>query len=463
MAATLRILKAGGANLVYDELSVKQLLSLVRDADNSQAPWEILRQNRVFLKAPVTTPQGGGYKSLNVTIRKALSLFGNIRPCRSYAPFVHSLKRGVDVVIIRENEEDTYAGIEYRLTYEATQCLKLTTRPGCERIIRLAFAYARAHGRKRVTCMTKDNIMKMTDGLFHEVFDEVAALHPELAANHMIVDIGIARMAAHPENFDIVVVPNLYGDILSDVAAEITGSVGLAASANLGPECAMFEAVHGSAPDISGKNLANPSGLLLAAVMMLEYLGQQEASQRVKDAWLTTIEQGLHTRDIYRQGVSSREMHTSEFTAAVIDNLGQEPKMLRLGPSATISMEAVWKGTKPQRAKPSRTLVGVDVYLYWDDPERDPERLGAILTSLDFSGSALRLISNRGVKVYPDGVPETTCSDFWRCRYLGENEVKLEDILRLVRGLMDAGVEPVKTEHLYTYDDQPGYSAAQGE
>jgi isocitrate dehydrogenase len=180
----------------------------------------------VFLKAPITTPQGGGFKSLNVTARKTLGLYANVRPCVSYHPFIDTLHPGMDVVIVRENEEDCYAGIEYQLSPGAMECLKLITRPGCEKIVRYAFEYARRHSRKKVTCFTKDNIMKMTDGLFHKVFDEIAAEYPDIPNEHWIVDIGAAKMADTPEAFDVIVMPNLYGDILSDVAAQIAGSVG---------------------------------------------------------------------------------------------------------------------------------------------------------------------------------------------------------------------------------------------
>ena len=185
--------------------------------------WESLRRTRVFYKAPITTPQGGGYKSLNVTVRKSLGLYANIRPCRSYAPFVATRHPGMDLVIVRENEEDLYAGIEHRQTDDVYQCLKLISRPGCEKINRYAFAYAQAYGRKKVTCFTKDNIMKLTDGLFHKVFREVAETYPDIENEHWIIDIGAAKLADTPEAFDVLVMPNLYGDVLSDVAAQIAG------------------------------------------------------------------------------------------------------------------------------------------------------------------------------------------------------------------------------------------------
>ena len=278
MQATLAILEAAGAQLEVEEIEIGEKVYLSGNtAGIANASWESLRRTKVFLKAPITTPSGGGYKSLNVTVRKTLGLYANVRPCVSYAPYVPTLHPRMDVVIVRENEEDLYAGIEHRQTDDVVQCLKLVSRSGCEKIIRYAFEYARLHGRKKVTCMTKDNIMKMTDGLFHQVFDELGAQYPELKKEHMIIDIGTARMAARPEQFDVVVTLNLYGDIISDVAAELTGSVGLAGSANIGEHVAMFEAIHGSAPDITGQGIANPSGLLLGAVMMLLHIGDRKS------------------------------------------------------------------------------------------------------------------------------------------------------------------------------------------
>jgi isocitrate dehydrogenase len=280
MQATLAILEAAGAQLAIEEIEIGEKVYLSGNtAGIANESWESLRRTKVFLKAPITTPSGGGYKSLNVTVRKTLGLYANVRPCVSYAPYVPTLHPRMDVVIVRENEEDLYAGIEHRQTDDVVQCLKLVSRSGCEKIIRYAFEYARLHGRKKVTCMTKDNIMKMTDGLFHQVFDELGAQYPELKKEHMIIDIGTARMAARPEQFDVVVTLNLYGDIISDVAAELTGSVGLAGSANIGEHVAMFEAIHGSAPDIAGQGIANPSGLLLGAVMMLLHIGQNGSSR----------------------------------------------------------------------------------------------------------------------------------------------------------------------------------------
>src|SRR5262244_3662855 len=293
MNATLRILEAAGAPLAIETIEIGEKVYLRGNtAGIEPGAWESLLRTKVFLKAPITTPQGGGFKSLNVTTRKTLGQYANVRPCVSYHPFIDTKHPNMDVVIVRENEEDLYAGIEYQMTPDVTSCIKLISRPGSEKIVRYAFEYARRHNRKKVTCFMKDNIMKLTDGLFHRVFNEIAAEYPDLENEHWIVDIGAAKMADTPEAFDVIVMPNLYGDVLSDVAAQIAGSVGLAGSSNIGTSAAMFEAIHGSAPRRAGQNLANPSGLMHGALLMLVHIGLPEVGERIHNAWLRTVEDG---------------------------------------------------------------------------------------------------------------------------------------------------------------------------
>ena len=314
MEATLHILKEAGARLDIETIEIGEKVYLRGNSSGIEpSAIESLRRTKVFLKAPITTPQGGGFKSLNVTTRKMLGLYANIRPCVAYHPYVDTLHPKMAVVIVRENEEDTYAGIEHRQSQDVYQCLKLISRPGCERIVRYAFEYAVRNNRKKVTCFTKDNIMKLTDGLFHKVFDEIAPEYPQIENEHWIVDIGAAKLADTPEIFDVIVMPNLYGDILSDVAAQIAGSVGLAGSANIGVKYAMFEAIHGSAPRRAGQNLANPSGLLLGSVLMLVHIGQADIAERVHNAWLRTLEEGIHTYDVFTEGISTQKVGTKEF------------------------------------------------------------------------------------------------------------------------------------------------------
>ncbi len=460
-SAVLRILEAAGAPLEYDHIEIGQ--SVYAQGITSGVPtdaWAAIRRSGCLLKGPVTTPLGKGFKSVNVTIRKTLNLFANIRPCKAYSPSVASAHPGMNLVIVRENEEDLYAGIEHRQTPEVTQILKLITRPGTENIIRYAFEYARAYNRRKVTCMTKDNIMKLTDGLFHQVFEEVAAEYPEIASDHQIIDIGAARLAANPEIFDVIVTLNLYGDVLSDIAAQLAGSVGFASSSNIGHDCAMFEAVHGSAPDIAGKGVANPSGLLVAATQMLVHLGHGSVAETIKNAWLCTLEDGIHTADIYREQLSTQKVGTAGFTDAVIERLGRKPRQL----------EAVQYENKPikiaRRPTPPtvKELVGVDVFLDWDEDGRDPNVLGPRLAAAAIEGVELTLITNRGVKVYPDGIPETFCTDHWRCRFKSSGApLAYTDVVRLLHSITEHGFEVIKTENLYTFDGQQGFSMGQGE
>src|SRR6056297_1960246 len=464
-AAVCRILEAAGAAVRFDPVTLGETCYL--DGVTSGIPheaWDSLREHRVLLKGPITTPQGGGYKSLNVTLRKTLGLFANIRPCRTWHPFVATRHPEMDIVIVRENEEDTYAGIEHRQTAEVTQCLKLISSPGSERLIRYAFELARAQGRKRVDCLTKDNIMKLTDGLFHRIFDEVAREYPEIEANHLIIDIGTALIADRPEGFDVVVAPNLYGDIVSDVAAQITGSVGLGGSANIGENFAMFEAVHGSAPDIAGRDIANPSGLLLAALEMLRHLGDSETAATLQSAWLATLADGLHTADLYRDGTSRKRVGTAEFADAVCERIGRTPASCsEREPGALPSAEGTWR---PIARRPEKRLHGVDVFVDWDDHGRNPDRLGERIVELS-GGLALEpvMITNRGVKVWPDGMPETRCTDHWRCRFRAPEDAAVghADVLELLARFERSGLDFIKTEHLYSFDGERGWSLGQGE
>jgi isocitrate dehydrogenase len=463
MAATLRILEASGAPLEIETIDIGEKVYLSGNTSGIEpSSWDSLRRTKVFLKAPITTPQGGGYKSLNVTVRKVLGLYANVRPCVSYHPFVDTKHPVMDVVVVRENEEDLYAGIEHRQTNQVVQCLKLISRPGSEKIIRYAFEYARRNNRKKVTCFTKDNIMKLTDGLFHKIFDEIAAEYTDIENEHWIVDIGAAKLADTPEAFDVIVMPNLYGDVLSDVAAQIAGSVGLAGSANIGEHVSMFEAIHGSAPRRAGQNLANPSGLLLGAVMMLVHVGLTEHAGRVHNGWLRTIEDGIHTYDIYDEKVSKQKVGTKEFAEAVIAHLGQTPQILKARKYSKGDQSLA--SATSARTAPHKELVGVDVFLDWTSGSAND--LGDALSKVNGEGVKLTMISNRGVKVWPGGHTETFCSDHWRCRFLPEAEggkVAHGQVISLLGRIAGAGYDFIKTEGLYTFDGQRGYSLDQGE
>ena len=459
MDATLHIVMEAGARIDIETIEVGEKVYLSGNTTGvDPKAWDSLRRTRVFLKAPITTPQGGGYKSLNVTTRKMFGLYANVRPCVSYHPYVHTLHPKMDVVIVRENEEDCYAGIEHRQTDQVTQCLKLISRPGCERIVRYAFDYARRNDRKKVTCFTKDNIMKVTDGLFHKVFDEIAADYPDIEKEHWIVDIGAAKMADTPEAFDVIVMPNLYGDILSDVAAQIAGSVGLAGSANIGESYAMFEAIHGSAPRRANQNLANPSALLLGAVMMLVHIDQLDIAERVHNAWLRTIEDGIHTYDVYTEGKSAQKAGTKEFANAVVARLGQRPEKLKAA-SYKPAPKAV--SAAKVRIAAKKDLVGVDVFIDWSAGK--PNDLGQLLEKVSGEGLKLSVISNRGVKVYPGGSSDTLSSDHWCCRFMASGAtVSHAQVVNLLNRIAGQGLDFIKTENLCNFDGQPGYAVSLG-
>jgi isocitrate dehydrogenase len=465
MDATLQILEAAGAELEIEEISIGEKEYLAGNAAGiAPQAFESILRTKVFLKAPITTPQGGGYKSLNVTTRKALGLYANVRPCVSYHPFIATKHPKMDVVIVRENEEDLYAGIEHQQTVDVTQCLKLISRQGCERIVRYAFEYARANSRKKVTCFTKDNIMKITDGLFHRTFDEIAKEYTDIENEHWIVDIGAAKLADTPENFDVVVMPNLYGDILSDVAAQIAGSVGLAGSANIGPEHAMFEAIHGSAPRRAGQNLANPSGLFLGAVQMLVHIGQTEAAARAHNAWLKTIEEGIHTYDIFKDGVSRQKVGTREFAQAVASRVGGKPETL---PAVAYKSTGAKIDTNPPYHRPvvDRKLVGMDVFVAYIGKAAD---LAAKLQLADSGDLKLRMVSSRGMAVWPEGFAQTLVCDQWRARFqlskpADSPALPHSEAVALLDRIGKAGLEFIKTEGLYYFDGKPAYQMGQGQ
>ncbi|HEU0133791.1 MAG TPA: NADP-dependent isocitrate dehydrogenase, partial [Allosphingosinicella sp.] len=423
MEATLRVLDAAGASLDLREVRLGEALYRAGHSSGmDEAAWSTIDSTGLLLKAPITTPLGGGVKSLNVTLRKTLGLYANVRPAVAYAPFVPTLHPGMDVTVVRENEEDLYAGIEHRQTTDVYQCLKLVSRSGTERIVRHAFEHARAHGRLKITCVTKSNIMKLTDGLFDEVFEEIGAQYPDIEQERMIVDIAAAKLAADPTRFDVIVTTNLYGDILSDIAAEVAGSVGLAPSANIGASAAMFEAIHGSAPDIAGQDVANPSGLLLAAVMMLRHGGQDEAAGLVHNAWLKTIEDGLGTPDMLRGKEAAKRVGTRGLADAVIARLGEEPARLRPAPTAMPcrSTDGPPVAESAARKTPFRSIVGVDVFV--NAPETSPDALGEQLRALEHRCFKLQMITNRGVKVWPGSNRRTLLTDHWRCRFITHHE-----------------------------------------
>lgn len=477
MESAVAILTAAKADLKFNTIEIgNKVYEKGFSAGVTPQAFEELAKTKVLLKAPITTPQGGGFKSLNVTLRKKLGLFANVRPIVSLHPFVKTNFPKMDLVIVRENEEDLYAGIEYRSTDQTYTSIKLVSRDGCEKIIRYAFEYAVKNGRKKVTCMSKDNIMKLTDGLFHKIFNEIAAEYKQIAVDHYIIDIGTARLAAKPEIFDVIVTLNLYGDIISDVAAEISGSVGLAGSANIGENFAMFEAIHGSAPDIAGKNIANPSGLLNAAVMMLVHIGQVEAAAKIRDALYKTIEDGIHPADIF--GASSKvKAGTKEFTKEVIARLGSKPAQLPVA-NFVLGSDKKLNFKVKERAPDERKLIGLDLYVNLSLPL---DELVAILPKLGNAKFEVKMFSCRGVVLWPYAdksmIPEYYAGQGdLRVRIIGKgimgqnsqeiasaDSVTIKDILELLSEINARKIVFSKYEGLFLFNGKPGFSSGQGE
>ena len=454
MEATLLIMEKAGANIHPEFVEIGEAVyNKGISTGIEDQTWQSLYQNKCFLKAPITTPQGGGFKSLNVSVRKTLGLYANVRHCSSYYPYVPTKHKVLDVVIVRENEEDLYSGIEHQQTEQVYQSLKLFSKQGCDRICQFAFEYALNNNRKKVTCFTKDNIMKMTDGLFHKCFEEKSKQYPSIQAEHWIIDIGCAKLADSPENFDIVVTANLYGDILSDMVAQISGSVAMGSSANLGEGYAMFEAIHGSAPKRAGQNVANPSGLILASVDLLLHIGQTEIATKIKNAWLKTLEDGIHTYDLFQKEISKKKVGTKEFALAIIERMGEQPNKL---PKANYKKVTKIKPYMlPTNSPVKKELMGADIFF-----DKKNANVSELVKQLQTFENHLKLtqLKCRGLKLWPGPKTELLLSDHWGARFLSQHPVTTKDILNLIQKLEENHLPLIKMEGLFSFNGQPSFS-----
>ncbi len=463
MKATRQVLEAAGARIEWEEAMAGA--EAFRKGIGAGAPKETLdsiARNGVALKGPLETPVGFGEKSANVTLRKVFEMYGNIRPVREIpgirTPFAG---RGIDFVVVRENVEDLYAGVEHMQTPGVAQCLKLITEVGCERIVELAAALAEAEGRKRVTVATKANIMKLTEGMMKRVGEQVLKGHPALQHEHMIVDNCAHQMVIRPEQFDVVVMTNMNGDILSDLAAGLVGGLGVAPSANLGDGVAMFEAVHGSAPQIAGKNLANPTALLLSAVMMLRHIGDFATAAKVEHALYVTLEEGRDlTGDIAPEGVEG--VGTDAYVARVIANLGRQSAHVPERDYRPIAMKK-WPQITWYKAASTRELVGVDVFV---ESERDPHAIGITLkAAAEGSAFDLKMISSRGAQVWPDMGGNTFLVDHFRARFMFREPPKGDAVAEITDLLSRIGRQHrwMHIEKLQRFDGEAAFTKAQGE
>ncbi len=460
--ATKRIIEATGAPIAWEERYAGE--SVFKQGIASGVPTETIEsihKTRCVLKGPLGTPVGFGEKSANVTLRKLFETYANVRPVREF-PGVKTpySGRGIDLVVVRENVEDLYAGIEHMQTPGVAQCLKLISRKGCEKIVRFAFEFARAEGRKSVACATKSNIMKLTEGTLKRTFEDVAKEYPDIESWHVIVDNCAHQLVKKPEQFDIIVTTNMNGDILSDLTSALVGGLGFAPSANLGNHVSIFEAVHGSAPKYAGKNVINPTAVLGSAIMMLRHLDEFDAAAAIENALLVTLEDGkTRTGDVVGYDKCAK---TSEYADEIIRNLGRKSTAWKVREYKPILLPQVT--TNPVMVTPkTRRVVGMDYFVEWGGT---PEELGKKVEGLvEGLPVVLKMISNRGTKVYPSMGAITDCVDQSRCRLVQRNpdgDLSNADLAAIVTKL-GASVNWAHLEKLQEFDGQPGYTKAQGE
>lgn len=414
-------------------------------------------RNRLVLKGPLATPIGEGGKSANVTLRKMFETFANIRPARELpgipTPFAG---RGIDLVIVRENVEDLYAGIEHMQTPNVAQCLKLISRLGSTRVAHAALAFAEAEGRERVTVATKANIMKLTEGMFKREFEIASRDYPALRTDHMLIDNCAHQLVMQPEQFDVIVTTNMNGDILSDLASGLVGGLGFAPSANIGYEVAMFEAVHGTAPDIAGKDKANPTAMLLSAIMLLRHLSEFAAAQDLEQALFATLLDGVHTGDV----PGPTPVTTRKFIEAVIANLGRSTNW-HSRPHQVLKLPKIHPGAVDHQPG-ARTKVGVDIFIESDDtPARIADRLQALAGGTPFE---LQMVSNRGTQVWPGSHSGPSCVDHYRCRFVlnASGQWSNESVVDLL-ARVGTGFRWMHVEKLEEHDGVATYTRAQGQ
>lgn len=465
MDAVLRIFDAAKVTLDYEFIEMgKQYFEQGFGTGMTPAAKESVERNGILFKGPMETPKGKGMKSINVTARKTWSTYANRRHFQGL-PGVDTVfsKSGipVDITIVRENIECTYGGIEHMNSHDVAICRRIITRPGCEQVIRFAFEMAKKEGFTKVTCAHKANIMKLTDGLFLETFQQVAKEYPEINANDIIVDDLAMKLVARPQEFQVIVLTNLQGDIMSDLCAGLVGGLGFAPSANVGDNISIFEAVHGTAPDIAGKFLANPTSLLLSGLMMLRHLGYVHQAAEIENALRYTLEEGVHTSDFGDRSIPA--LNTNEFADAIIANLGQKPQYSK--PRAAV--DGVKLFTKPpvpssqkvmeSPAPAAKTIKGVDVFL---ESNQSGAAIAAAIQPLLEAGQKLTTISNRGTMVWPNGSVFTECVDHYCARIEGDmDQQAIYSLLGKIAGVFFVASHEV----LCLYGDKAGYSLAQGQ
>ena len=468
MEAVLNIFNAAKVPLEYDFVDMgKWVFDKGYSIGMTPEAKQTIEDLTILFKGPMETPKGKGVKSVNVTARKTWNTYANKREFQT----LHGVdtvfsKAGIpiNITIVRENIEDTYGGIEHMLTHDVALCRRFITRPGSLQVIKYAFEMAKKKGAKRVTCGHKANIMKLTDGLFLDVFYEVAKDYPELKADDVIVDDLCMKLVTRPDLFDVVVLTNLQGDIVSDLCAGLVGGLGFAPSANIGDHISIFEAVHGTAPDITGKNIANPTSLLLSGLAMLRHLGLMETSAKIENALLYTLESGVHTGDFGNKAIPP--LNTTQFADAIISNFGKLPSV---GAKPTLNNNyktpthfVLNKNPMLESVENLKVeIVGVDFFI---ESHEQPKVVAELALKHKLNLYDLTTISNRGTQVWPTGSFFTNLVNNYRCRFESIGTVPLTqlDVMELYKG-MTADFKVCSLELLNQLDGKKMYTSAQGQ
>lgn len=473
MDAAITLLDAAGATKALDFEEVEMGGSVFNAGDTrgmTDRAIETVERCGLLFKGPMATPSGGGGKSINVTARKIWGAFANLRHFQSLPGVETVYSRAgvpVDFYVVRENVEDTYGGIEHRLTPDVIECKRIISAPGSEQVSRFAFRTARRLGIDKVHCGHKANIMKLSDGMFLDRFRAVASDFPEIEIEDVIIDALCMGLVQKPHTYEMVVLPNLQGDIVSDLAAGLVGGLGFAPSANIGNDIGIFEAVHGTAPDIAGKGIANPTSLILSSLMMLRHVGMLKTAATIENALLVTLESGAHTSDF---GPDTEPLSTTAFAQAIIDNLGKTPDNAKPVPDA--DEPGLERPERPFTNRMMKTFtqlvqrdVGCDVYLQSESSALElAQRLERLCEDTPFK---LTLISNRGTQIWPSGSVYTECVDYYRTRFEIREHIEPGSFgqgpgLALLNRLAER-FEIVDFQPLKTFDGQRGYSMAQGQ
>ncbi len=470
MDAVLSIFDAAQVPLDYDKIGMgKSIYEAGHGSGMTPEAKESVEKNGVLFKGPMETPKGKGIKSINVTARKVWNTYANRRHFRSINGVETVFSKAgipIDITIVRENIEDTYGGIEHFLTHDVALCRRFITRPGCEQVIRYSFELARKEGFTKVTCAHKANIMKITDGLFLETFQKIALEYPEIEISDIIVDDLAMKLVRYPQQFQIIIMTNLQGDIISDLCAGLVGGLGFAPSTNIGDNISIFEAVHGTAPDIAGKNIANPTSLLLSGIMMLRHLSMNEYADKIENALLYTLEQGVHTGDFGDKNIPTSD--TTQFANAIIKNLGKNP-VVKPQRKASNEVNKFHLPEKPKELivryspKPVESVVGIDLFV---EHTSQPQTLADTIQSFLPEGLTISTITNRGTQVWPSGSIFTECVNQF-CVRIERNEKYQGELTRKylmnLASKIAENTEVSSTEVLLQIDGKKMFSLAQGQ